>query len=153
MITYISSQVRVLAPRSSIANSTSLVLFLWILSLSSLVPGPRTEVPIPGLHVSGYWFRYIQELLESMIRNYYKEWEVWQSVTVITKCNRKLLQSVTGVTKCDRKLLQKVTGITERDKKLLQSVTAITKCDNYCKVRRSATRGKALEKHQIYLSG
>ena len=74
-------------------------------------------------------------------------------MTVITKCNRKLLQSVTCVTKCDRKLLQKVTGITERDKKLLQSVTAITKCDNYCKVRRSPTRGKALEKHQIYLSG
>ena len=127
MITYISSQVWVLAPRSSIVNSTSLVLFLWILSLSSLVPGPRTEVPIPGLHVPGYWFRYIQELLKSMIRNYYQEWEVWQSVTIITKCNRKLLQ-------CDRcyKVWQKIITKSNRHYRAWQEV--MTKCDSYYKV-------------------
>ena len=46
----------------------------------------------------------------------------------------QLLQSLTGITKCDKKVLQSATGITKCDKKLLQSVTCITKCDNYYKV-------------------
>ena len=52
-----------------------------------------------------------------------KVWQVLQSLTVITKCDRNLLQSITGVTKWNRKLLQRMTGITSYEKKLLQSVT------------------------------
>ena len=70
-----------------------------------------------------------------MTRNYYKVWQVSQSVRVITKCDRKLLQSVTGtnvtgITMFDRKLLQNVKGFTKCDKKLLKSVAGITKCES-----------------------
>ena len=49
----------------------------------------------------------------------------------------QLLQSVTGITKCDRKILQSLVGITKCDKKLLQNVTDITKCGNYYRVKRN----------------
>ena len=42
---------------------------------------------------------------------YYAVWQLLQSVTGITKCERKLLQSVTGITKCENKLLQSVMDI------------------------------------------
>ena len=78
-----------------------------------------------------------------------KVWQVLQSVTVITKCDRNLLQSVTGVTKWNRKLLQRMTGITSYEKKLLQSVTSITKCDSYCKVRRKSLHGRSVNNVQV----
>ena len=48
-------------------------------------------------------------------------WQLMQSV-------RK--SYVTVITKCERKLLQSVTGITKSDRTLLQSIAVITKCDN-----------------------
>ena len=40
---------------------------------------------------------------------------------------------VTVITKCERKLLQSVTGITKSDRTLLQSIAGIAKCDNNIK--------------------
>ena len=69
-----------------------------------------------------------------MTKNYYKVWPVLQSVTVIKKCDRKLLQSVAGITKWGKyyKVWQQV--ITELDSyyrewHILPSVAVITKWD------------------------
>ena len=49
---------------------------------------------------------------------------------IITKCHRyykvrqNVLQSVTDITKCEKKLLQTVTDVTKCDKKLIQSATS-----------------------------
>ena len=54
--------------------------------------GPRSQ--ISGL---GSWS--IQKLIQNVTKSYLKKWYVLQSVTVIIKCDRKLLQSLTGITK------------------------------------------------------
>ena len=52
----------------------------------------------------------------------------------------KLLQSVANDYYKVWQLLQSVTGITKYDKTLLQNVSRITKCENYYKVRRTITK-------------
>ena len=83
----------------------------WVLGSTSRVLGPKSWVLRCRCWVFGSG---------PSDNYYYKVWQVLQNVTVIIKCERKLLKIVT----CD--------------KKLLQSVKGITKCDNYYKVRRNS---------------
>ena len=98
----------------------------WVFS-GSKVASLRSQVPGPGLQVSGLGSRSFQQLLQRMIKN------DDYSVTSITEYDRKLLQSVAGITKCDR-------GITICNRQLLQSVASIINCDNYYKVRRNKSK-------------
>ena len=50
--------------------------------------------------------------------------------TFITKCDRKIITKCDRYYKIMLNLLQSVTDITKCDKRLLQSVTSIKKCDS-----------------------
>ena len=63
------------------------------------------------------------KLLQSLTEVHYKVYQILQSASAITKCDRLLLKSASGITKYDRLLLQ--------------SALDITKCDSYYKVRRN----------------
>ena len=56
---------------------------------------------------------------------------MWQKIITNSSGRHKLLQSITGITKWDKKSLQSVTGTTKYDK--------IRKCENYYKVRRKTS--------------
>ena len=119
-------------PRSSIVNLRSSVpfcgLFSQVLRLSSWILVSRSWVLGSRSWVLGYKSRVFGL---GPFSNYYKMWEVIQSVAVIARRNRKLLQSVAGIRKCGRKLLQSVTDIAKCDKMLLESVEGIKKCGSY----------------------
>ena len=101
MVTYLRSWIRVLEPGYLILGSR-----WWALSPESWVSG---------------FVAWALNSASQVLR--LKVWQVLLNVTVITKCDKKLLQNMTGIDK-------------NFDNKLFQRVTGITKWDNYYKVRR-----------------
>ena len=103
--------------------------WVWTLSFRSWVLFPGYWVVDPGS-----WIPVHSVVITVCDKKYYKVWQVLQSVTVVTKCDRKLLQSATISTKCDRhykvwQVLQSVIRSYYRVWHVLESVTIITKWD------------------------